>query len=257
VICQSRKQNVKLRLISGEYCLIELQLIFLVELIVLRTNSKAVAISDRKSPADEFRASQQSLDIYLKKGSVAHWSLNLPETFQETAAAQSPCTSILIATAEEDLERRVSVALFQDSVLAQALLSKLKNDLPFLLPLFCEEEESSPFETPDFSSYIGYERGASRKAASSSAPSTSGSKSNTDNSIMTPATSADIGRDGFEEDADDEDVPSRKRSRLSGTHRLSKQKQRRFRCHFHAKSPTVHCQKICILNGWLNIHHLR
>lgn len=201
---------------------------------------------------DNPSVSQESLDMYLKKGIVEHWSLHLPETFQETADAQSPSTSILMATAEEDLEKRVSGALFQDPVLAQALLSKLKNDLPFLLPLFCEEDENSPCET----SYSGYERGTSGKTPSSSAPSVSGSKSNTDNSITTPATSTDIGRDGFEEDADD-DGPRRKRSRVSNTLRPHNQKQRRFRCHFHAKSPPTHCQKLCILNGWPNIHHLR
>ena len=193
--------------------------------------------------------------MYLKKDPVEHWSLHLPETYHETADARSPSASLLIATAEEDLERRVDMALCQDPVLAQALVSKLKNYLPFLLPLFSEEEESSPFEAPQFSSYAGHERGTSRTTASTSAPSTSGSKSVADNSITTPATSADIGRDGFDEDADEADSPRTKRSRLSA--RASIQKQRRFRCHFHAKSPTTHCQKICILNGWLNIHHLR
>ncbi len=161
-----------------------------------------------------------------------------------------------MATAEEDLEKRVKLALCQDSVLAQALLSRLKNDLPFLLPLFCEEEESSPFEAPQFSSYAADERGSSGKAASSSAPSTTGSKSNTENSITTPATSADFGRDSIEEDAND-DGPRLKRRRTLGTQRHGDQVRRRFRCHFHAKSPSIHCQKICILNGWLSIHHLR
>lgn len=168
-----------------------------------------------------------------------------------------------MTTAEEDLEERVSWALSNDPTLAQTLLSKLKDKLPFILPLFCEEEECSLLDFSQGSSYFGYERGPTRKPASSSAPST-GPKSSTGASIMRPAASADHGKDGYgneEEEEEDELSNSRrrplKRLRTSNSRHPGDQERRRLRCHFHAKCPSTHIQKTCVMSGWLSIHNLR
>jgi hypothetical protein len=160
-----------------------------------------------------------------------------------------------MAAAEEDLEERVSHACSGNPRLAEILLPKLRAKLSFILPLFCEEEECSPFEFSPGFSYFGYERGATRKRNSGSTPST-GSKSTTGTSITTPATSADSSKDCDGEEEDNElpnsEQPSQKRPRLSGD-----QERRRLRCHFHAKSPNTHIRKTCIMSGWLNMHNLR
>jgi hypothetical protein len=198
----------------------------------------------------------------MKKGSIENWNLGVPEDFKypENVEAHSPSTSILMTAAEEDLEERVSHALCGDPALAEILLPKLKAKLSFILPLFCEEEECSPFEFSPGSSYFGHERGTTRKRTSGSTPST-GSKSTTGTSITTPATSADSGKDFDGDDDDDEMSNSRKRSqkrpRLSNPRHPGDQERRRLRCHFHAKCPNTHIQKTCIMSGWLSIHNLR
>jgi hypothetical protein len=198
----------------------------------------------------------------MKKGSIENWNLGVPEDFKyaENVEAHSPSTSILMTAAEEDLEERVSHVLSGDPALADILLPKLKAKLSFILPLFCEEEECSPFEFSPGSSYFGYERGTTRKRTSGSTPS-SGSKSTTGTSITTPATSADSGKDFDGDDDDDEMSNSRKRSqkrpRLSNPRHPGDQERRRLRCHFHAKCPNTHIQKTCIMSGWLSIHNLR
>jgi hypothetical protein len=205
----------------------------------------------------------RSPDIY-PKGSIENWSLDIPEGFKcpGIVDAQSPSTSILMTTAEEDLEERVSWALSNNPTLAHTLLSKLKDKLPFILPLFCEEEECPLLDFSQASSYFGYMRGITRKPASSSAPSTR-SKSTTGASIMTPATSADSGKDGYGNEEEEEDNASNsgrrplKRPRISNSRHPGDQERRRLRCHFHAKCPSTHIQKTCVLSGWLSIHNLR
>ena len=210
-------------------------------------------------------ATPLALDIYLKKkpdGStrtIEEWNRNIPECSSEDRDAGSPSSSILLATAEEDLEKRVALALSNLPDTARILMWKLKEDLPFILPLFCDEDETSIFE--DFHSYAGYERGTPRKPASNSTFSTSGSKSTSSASITTPATTADSGKDGFGEEEEDDDSPNRKRPRKGPKDTTAQHPgdldRRRLRCHFHAKCPKTHCQKTCIMNGWLNIHNLR
>lgn len=204
--------------------------------------------------AIESNAPQESIDIFMKKGSIENWNLGVPEG-PEHGEVHSPSTSTLMAAAEEDLEGRVSQALSGDPALVAILLPKLKARLSFIRPLFCEEEEYSPFESSPGCSYFGYEGGTTRKRTSGSTPSTA-SKSTTGTSIRTPATSADSGKD-CDGDDDDDEVPKsqqrpQKRPRLSGD-----QERRRLRCHFHAKSPNTHIRKTCILSGYLNIHNLR
>jgi hypothetical protein len=199
-------------------------------------------------------ASQGSIDIFMKKGSIENWNLGVSEG-PGNVEAHSPSTSTLMAAAEEDLEERVSHALPGNPALAGILLPKLKARLSFILPLFCEEEECSPFESPECS-YFGYERGTTRKRTSGSTPSTA-SKSTSGTSITTPATSADSSKDCDGDDDDDDELPksqqrSQKRPRLSVD-----QERRRLRCHFHAKSPNTHIRKTCIMSGYLNIHNLR
>lgn len=199
---------------------------------------------------------QTSVDIYLKKGSLGRiedWSIEIPDNFDAVPMdSQSPSTSILMTTAEEELEDRVSRALCDDPALAPILISKLKHKLSFILPLFCDEEDRSPFDFSQGYYYNGYERGAPKTSASSSAPSTS-SKSIAAASTATPATSADLG------DQEDDEVPPgpRKRPRTSSPRDPGDQGRRRLRCHFHAKCPITHTQKTCVLSGWLSIHNLR
>ncbi|KAN0119551.1 hypothetical protein V8E51_001759 [Hyaloscypha variabilis] len=200
-------------------------------------------------------APQASIDIFMKKGSIENWNLGVSER-PEHVEEHSPSTSTLMAAAEEDLEERVSHALSGNPALAEILLRKLKARLSFILPLFCEEEEVSPFESSPGCSYFGYERGTTRKRTSGSTPS-SASKSTAGTSITTPATSADSGKDCDGDEDEDDELPksqqrSQKRPRLSGD-----QERRRLRCHFHAKSPNTHIQKTCIMSGYLNIHNLR
>jgi hypothetical protein len=189
----------------------------------------------------------------MKNGSIENWNLGVPEA-PEKVEAHSPSNSTLMAAAEEDLEERVSHALSGNPAVAAILLPKLKAKLSFILPLFCEEEECSPFEFSPGCSYFGYERGT-RKRTSDSTPSTA-SKSTSGTSITTPATSADSSKDCDGEEEEEElpnsEQPSQKRPRLSGD-----QERRRLRCHFHAKSPNAHVRKTCIMSGWLNMHNLR
>jgi hypothetical protein len=197
----------------------------------------------------------------MKKGGIENWNLGVPESFKypENAEPYSPSTSILMTAAEEDLEERVSHVLYGDPALAEILLPKLRAKLSFILPLFCEEEECSPFEFSP-GSYFGHERGTTGKRTSGSTPSTE-SKSTTGTSITTPATSADSGKDGDGDDDDDELSNSRKRPqkrpRLSNPRHPGDQERRRLRCHFHAKCPSTQTQKTCIMSGWLSIHNLR
>jgi len=214
-------------------------------------NSTAVATVITK----ESIAPQASIDIFMKKGSIENWNLGVSER-PEHVEAHSPSTSTLMAAAEEDLEERVSHALSGNPALAGILLRKLKARLSFILPLFCEEEEVSPFESSPGCSYFGYERGTTRKRTSGSTPS-SASKSTAGTLITTPATSADSGKDCDGDEDEDDELPksqqrSQKRPRLSGD-----QERRRLRCHFHAKSPNTHIRKTCIMSGYLNIHNLR
>jgi hypothetical protein len=226
-----------------------------------RTPAIAKSASDPKVMCAEPTA--RPPDIY-PKGSIENWSLDIPEGFKcpEIVDAQSPSTSILMTTAEEDLEERVSRELPNDPTLAHILLSKLKDKLTFILPLFCEEEEYSLLDFSPVYSNFGYERGITRKPASSSAPST-GSKSSTGASIMTPATSAGSGKDVYgNEEEEDDDVSNSgrrplKRPRISNLRHPGDQERRRLRCHFHAKCPSTHIQKTCVLSGWLSIHNLR
>jgi hypothetical protein len=215
---------------------------------------------DSKTTDTESIAPQASIDIFMKKGSIENWNLGVPEGFKYHAEAHSPSTSILMTAAEEDLEERVSNALSGDPALAEILLPKLKAKLSFILPLFCEDEESSPFEFSPGSSYFEHERGMPRKRTSGSTPST-GSKSTTGTSITTPTTSADSAKDCDGDDDDDELSNRRKRPqkrpRLSNPHHPGDQERRRLRCHFHAKCPNTHIQKTCIMSGWLSIHNLR
>jgi len=202
------------------------------------------------------------LDIFLKKGIIEDWSSDIPEgsKYLENIEDYSPSTSILMTAAEEDLEERVSHALSYDPTLAQTLLSKLKDKLQFILPLFCEEEECSPFVFSQRSSYFAYGRGTASKSGSSSAPST-GSKSTPGTSFTTPAPSADSGKDGDDNEDEDHSSNSRKRPskrpRTSNSRRPGDQERRRLRCHFHAKSPNTHVEKTCILSGYLSIHNLK
>lgn len=199
---------------------------------------------------------QSSVDIYLKKGSLGRiedWSFDIPDNFDgEPVDSQSPSTSILMTTAEEELEARVSRALCNDPGLAPILISNLKHKLSFILPLFCDEEDRSPFDFSQGYCYNGYERGGPKTSTSSSAPSTS-SKSTTGASVMTPATSADLG----DQDDDEATQRSRKRPRITKPRDPNDQERRRLRCHFHAKCPITHIQKTCVLSGWLSIHNLR
>jgi len=218
------------------------------------TIPKSNADSEDERANTKSSAQQASINIFLNNGSIENWNLGVPEA-PENVEAHSPSKSTLMAAAEEDLEERVSHALSGNPGVAALLLPKLKAKLSFILPLFCEEEECSPFEFSPGCSYFGYERGTTRKRTSGSTPSTA-SKSTSGTSITTPATSADSTKDCDGEEDDDElpnsEQPPQKRPRLLGD-----QDRRRLRCHFHAKSPNTHIQKTCIMSGWLNMHNLR
>jgi hypothetical protein len=159
---------------------------------------------------------------------------------------------------EEDLEFRVFSVLGSDPGLAQAVIDRLKEQFPFISPLFCGADEGSVLgDSPQYSSPV-YERGSSRSPSATS--SASQAKSSSTSSGMTPATSISE-KFGDEEDGDDKDSPSKDRPRKRQKVGTSKQQKttgrRRLRCHFHAKCPITHNQKACVMSGWLNIHNLR
>jgi hypothetical protein len=228
------------------------------KLSACRTTVITQPVSDNEMLSVALVDPKTSFDMYVNKGnlgSIEDWSGHIPDSFdREPVDPQSPSTSILMTTAEEELEERVSRALCNDPTLASILISKLKHKLSFILPLFCDEEDRSPFDFSQGYSYSGYKRGAPKTSTSSSAPSTS-SKSTNATSAATPATSADMG----EQEEDEVPQRSNKRPRLSNPRDPVDQGRgrRRLRCHFHAKSPITHQQKTCILSGWLCIHNLR
>jgi hypothetical protein len=164
------------------------------------------------------------VDIYLKKGSLGRiedWSFDIADDFDgEPVGSQSPSTSILMTTAEEELE---DSALRNDPGLAPILISNLKHKLSFILPLFYDEEDRSPFDSSQGYCYNDYERGGPKTSTSSSAPSTS-SKSTTVASVTTPATSADLG----DQDADEAAQRSRKRPRITKPRDPAGQERRRL-----------------------------
>ncbi|CZR65056.1 uncharacterized protein PAC_14956 [Phialocephala subalpina] len=209
---------------------------------------------DQDSRVEQTNA-QSSVDMFLKKGSlgtIEDWSLEIPDNFDdEPLDSQSPSTTILMATAEEELGERISRVLHNDPGLAQILLSKLKDKLSFILPLLCDEEDQSPFDFSQRYYYNGQERGPSGQTSSSGA--SSSAKSSAGTSIMTPSTSVDL------REQEDDEVPqrSRKRVKISSSRGRGVQGRRRLRCHFHAKCPITHTQKTCVLSGWLSIHNLR
>jgi hypothetical protein len=205
---------------------------------------------------DEITNVQSSIDMYLKKGSlntIEDWSLEIPDNFDdELVESQSLSTSILMATAEEELGERISRVLHNDPRFAQILLSNLKHKLPFILPLLCDEEDQSPFDFSQGYYYNGQQRGPSGKTSSSGA--SSSAKSTTGTSTTTPATSADLGDQGD----DDATQRPRKRPKIMKRGRSDRdQGRRRLRCHFHAKCAITHTEKTCVLSGWLSIHNLR
>jgi hypothetical protein len=214
-------------------------------------------MSNSQDLNDEITNIQSSINMYLKKGSfgtIEDWNLEIPNNFDdEPAESQSPSTTILMATAEEELGDRIFRVLHNDPGLAQILLSKLKHKLSFILPLLCDEEDQSPLDFSQGYYYNGQERGLSGKTSSSGA--SSSAKSTTGTSSMTPATSADFGDQG------DDDIPQRprKRRRIATSRGRGDRDQgrRRLRCHFHAKCPITHTEKTCVLSGWLSIHNLR
>jgi hypothetical protein len=160
---------------------------------------------------------------------------------------------------EIDLEARVLGVLGNDPGLAQAVLCKLNDQLPFISPLFCDTEGTSILgDSPQYSS-PAYECGSS--GSPSATPSSSQTKSSSYSSGMTPATSIASGKDELEEDGEDKDSPRKERPKKRQKTGPSKQQKvtgrRRLRCHFNAKCPTTHNQKACIMSGWLSIHNLR
>jgi hypothetical protein len=160
---------------------------------------------------------------------------------------------------EEDLEFRVFSVLGSDPGLAQAVVDRLKDQFPFISPLFWGGEEGSVLgDTSQYSSPV-YEHGSSRSPSATS--SASQTKNSSTSSGMTPATSISSEKFEDEEDGDDKDSPSKDRPRKRRKVGTSKQQKttgrRRLRCHFHAKCPISHNQKACAMSGWLSIHNLR
>ncbi|RDW60573.1 hypothetical protein BP6252_11956 [Coleophoma cylindrospora] len=221
------------------------------------------------SPSIQLRKEESPLEIKmcLKKDSIEDWSLEIPEDIdnQEIGDVQSPSTTILMATAEEDLEERVRAVTGDDHNYGQALLANLKEKLPEILPLFCGEdfcgEDYSPFEFSNYAPSVTYGSGYTNRSGSSSAP-PSDTKSSAGISVNTNATSS--GSSKKHNRADDEEnhtgkdqrQPSKK-PKVSRPATRGVQDRRRFKCHFYTKCPISHTKKTCVMSGWPSIHHLR
>jgi hypothetical protein len=173
--------------------------------------------------------------------------------------SHTPLSNPNMLGSEEDLEFRVFSVLGSDPGLAQAVVDRLKDQFPFISPLFNGADEGSIFgHSPQYSCPV-YERGSSRSPSATS--SASQPKGSSTSSGMTPATSISSEKFGDEDDGDDKDSPSKDRPRKKQKLGTSKQQKttgrRRLRCHFHAKCPITHNQKACVMSGWLSIHNLR
>ncbi|RDW91694.1 hypothetical protein BP5796_02859 [Coleophoma crateriformis] len=230
--------------------------------------TKVVTLSSA-SPGIQLRNEESPLEIKmcLKKDSIEDWSLDIPEDIdnQEIGDVQSPSTTILMATAEEDLEERVRAVTGDDHNYGQALLANLKEKLPEILPLFCGEdfcgEDYSPLEFSNYASSVTYGSGYTNRSGSSSAP-PSDTKSSAGVSINTSATSSGSSRKHNRADDEenhtgrDQRQPSKKpKASRPGTRGV--QDRRRFKCHFYTKCPLSHTKKTCVMSGWPSIHHLR
>lgn len=172
-------------------------------------------------------------------------------------AVESPTRFRERHDADKDLEIRVFETLENDPNLAQATLSKLKDQLPFISPLFNDADTASILDgsSNDSSSICECASSGSPSGASSSGH----SKTSTTSSGMTPATSLSSDKNEFDEDGEDTKSKERprKKPKIVSSKRKSTVGHRRLRCHFHAKCPVTHNQKTCIASGWLSIHNLR
>lgn len=179
--------------------------------------------------------------------------------FPVLGGSSTPSGDVNMLGSEADLEFRVFSVLGSDPGLAQAVIDRLQDQLPFISPLFWGVDDGSVLgNSPQYSSPV-HESGSSRSPSATS--SASQAKSSSTSSGMTPATSIASEKFGDEEDGDEKDSPSKDRPRKRQKVGASKQQRttgrRRLRCHFHAKCPITHNQKACVMSGWLSIHNLR
>lgn len=184
------------------------------------------------------------------------WTIKIRDHLDDDPVeSQSPSTTILMATAEEELRERISRVYPDDPELAETLLSKLIERLPFILPLLCDEQDQSLFDFSRDYYYASHARGPSGETPASSSNASSNMKSTARTSTATSATSANLG------DQRDDDAPqkSNKCPRIMRTQGSGDRGpgRRRLRCHFYTNRPDSHTEKTCVLSGYLSIHNLK